>query len=152
MLNLLNAIPAKSPVEYKCDACNTAKAKKNRNCDLSEWVKAPLDLISADICGAFPVAKHWDEKYFLEAIDNYTWRSIVFTGKTCTDVAEQLFKWKKTAELQTEKRLKAVRINNAKELESRVNEWAEESGVEVQSTAAYTSSQNGTAEQALQST
>ena len=150
--NLPNAIPAKSPIEHKCDACSTAKAKKNRNHELAEHAKAPLDLVSADICGAFPVSKHWEETYFLEAIDNYTRRSVVFTGPTRKDVAEQLFEWKKTAELQVERRLKAIRIDNGRELESRAREWERESSVQVQLTAAYTSSQNGTAERALQST
>ena len=150
--NLPDAIPAKSPIEYKCDACSTAKAKKNRNHELSERAKQPLDLVSADICGPFPTSKHWEEHYFLEAIDNYTRRSVIFTGSTRASCAEQMFDWKKRAETQTDKRLKAIRIDNANELESRALRWAEESGVEYQPTAPYTSSQNGTAERALQST
>ena len=69
---LSNAVSAKSPIEYKCDACNTSKARKNRNHELAERAQAPLDLVAADICGPFPESKHWEEKYFLEAIDNYT--------------------------------------------------------------------------------
>ena len=149
---LPNAVSAKSPIEYKCDACNISKARKNRNHELAERAQAPLDLVAADICGPFPESKHWEEKYFLEAIDNYTRRSVVFTAADRKECAEQMFQWKKTAELQTDKRLKAIRLDNAKELESKANEWAAESGVHIQPTAPYTSSQNGTAERALQST
>jgi GAG-pre-integrase domain len=117
--NLPNAIPAKSPIKYKCNACNTAKAKKNQNHELLERAKQPLDLVSADICGQFPTSKHWDERYFLEAINNYTRHSVLFTGKTRANCAKQMFEWKKTAETQINKRLKAIRIDNALELESR---------------------------------
>jgi hypothetical protein len=77
---------------------------------------------------------------------------VIFTGETRSDCAEQMFEWKKRAETQTDKRLKAIRINNAHELESRALKWARESGVEYQPTVLYTSSQNGTAERALYST
>jgi hypothetical protein len=108
--------------------------------------------ISTSFYGSFPTAKHWDDKYFLEAIDNYTRRSVVFTRETRKDVAEQLFNWKKTVETQTERRLKAIRIDNARELDSRVQIWAKESRVEVQPTAAYTLSHNDVTERALQFT
>jgi hypothetical protein len=34
--NLSNVIPAKSLIEYKCNACNITKIKKNRNHELLE--------------------------------------------------------------------------------------------------------------------
>jgi beta-lactamase regulating signal transducer with metallopeptidase domain len=47
--NLPDAIPAKSPIKYKCNTCNIAKAKKNQNHELLERAKQPLDLVSIDI-------------------------------------------------------------------------------------------------------
>ena len=74
---------------------------------------------------------------------------MLFTEKTRADYTKQIFKWKKKAETQTDKRLKAIRINNVNELKSRALKWARESGVDYQPIASYTLSQNDTAKRAL---
>jgi hypothetical protein len=109
----------KSPIKYKYNACSIVKIKKNWNHELLKQTKAPLDLVSTDIYRQFLTSKYWDERYFLKVINNYTYCSVIFIEKTRLDCAEQIFKWKKRAEIQTNKRLKAIYINNASELESR---------------------------------
>ena len=47
--NLSDAIPIKSFIKYNCDACSTVKVKKNRNHELLERVREPLNLVSIDI-------------------------------------------------------------------------------------------------------
>jgi hypothetical protein len=49
-----------------------------------------------------------------------------------------MFKWKKRVEIQTNKRLKAIHINNASKLESCALKWVRESGVEYQPIVLYT--------------
>jgi hypothetical protein len=65
---------------------------------------------------------------------------VIFTGETRLDCAEQMFKWKKRAETQTNKQLKAIRINNTSKLESCALKWTRELEVEYQSIVLYTSS------------
>ena len=54
-------------------------------------MKTSLNLVSVNIYNKFSILKHWNKEYFVEIIDNYTQRSVVFTRSIKTDVIKQFF-------------------------------------------------------------
>ena len=49
-----------------------------------------------------------------------------------------MFKWKKKAEMQNDRQLKTIYIDNVNELKSYAFKWAEESDINYQPTVLYT--------------
>jgi hypothetical protein len=69
-----------------------------------------------------------------------------------TKVKLTLKTWKRSQELASGSKLKAMRTNNGGELKSTLDEWGTEIGIQPQYTVPYTSSQNEVAERNIQTT
>jgi len=82
-------------------------------------------------------------------VDNWSRKSWTLLFKDRKEILPRLNKWKVQAELETGHKLKASRTDNAPEILETLHEW-ENSGVAVQTTEPYTSSQNGLAERSIQ--
>jgi hypothetical protein len=78
----------------------------------------------------------------LTITDNYSRKSWIYLSKTRDTVYDSLIKWRKQVELETDLRLKAIRIDNAKELK-KIGELL---AVIIENTTPYTPEQNGVAE------
>ena len=134
-----------------CSSCAVGKMKKEINRTVVPRKEGILDLVSVDVCG--PLPKSYDGNiYFLNIVDNcsrYTW---TICTKDRKSIPSHLDVWKKSEELKTERKVKSIRLDNAKELLSIVNKWVKESGITLQDTEPYTSHQNGIAERSIQTT
>ena len=134
---------------FHYDVCHLAKSKKRRNHTISQRSDTLLDRISVDVCGKLPKGAK-GHIYFLMIIDSYSHYVAAIPAKGKDDCADELRIWKKEAELHTGFQLKAVRMDNVKELLAVGEEWKKDTGVKIEPTAPYTSSQNGLAERAIQ--
>ncbi|KAI0990952.1 hypothetical protein K3495_g17235, partial [Podosphaera aphanis] len=121
---------------------------------LAKWKNKPLELVSIDICGPFPASLR-GHRYWAELIDSATRRKWVLLLKTRDEIKEKLTIWRKRVELEKSSqgyKIKAVRSDNAGEIKSIVDNWAVTDGVKSESTAPYSSHQNGAAERTFRTT
>lgn len=134
-----------------CPSCSIGKMKKKINREVVPRKDEILDLISIDACGPLPFSLTGNS-YFLQIVDNRSRKTWIICTKDRKSIVRELNTWKKVVELQSNKKLKAVRLDNAKELLSIVNQWVKECGLILQDTEPYTSHQNGIAERSIQTT
>jgi len=78
----------------------------------------------------------------LTITDDYSRKSWIYLSKIRDALYDNLVKWRKQVELEADLRLKAIRIDNAKELK-KIGELL---GVITETTTPYTPEQNGVAE------
>jgi hypothetical protein len=83
-------------------------------------------------------------------VENATRREWVILVKTRDELVLKLCQWKIRVEQETQMRLIAVRVDNATELKSLLEDWVKVEGVVHQPTAAHQYNQNGLAERAIQ--
>lgn len=134
-----------------CEVCDTAKLVKFSSKRPTEPKDLPLELVSFDICGPLPVSINGN-KYFIEGRDNCTRKTWVIPIPDRKDAPEALDEWKMEAELESECKLKAVRIDNATELLKETKHWRKKHAVHTQTTVPHTSHQNGIPERAIRDT
>ena len=137
--------------KHMCTPCCVGKMKRKINRVVAERKDELLELISIDVCGQLPVSLQGNV-FFLEIVDNYSRKVWTVPVKDRKSVPGVLDTWKKVVELQTNKSIKAVRLDNAKELTSLLKKWTEKHGIRSQETEPYTSHQNGVAERSIQTT
>ena len=116
---------------------------------LAKHKEEVLALVSLDVAGPFPTSLRGN-RYFLQLIDNFSRKNWSIPLKTKDEAITALRTWRAKVELQTGKRLKAARSDNAPELTKVMNLWEKEDGVEAQYTTVATSNQNGPAERSIQ--
>ncbi|KAI0996956.1 hypothetical protein K3495_g11228 [Podosphaera aphanis] len=108
-----------------------------------------LALVYIDVAGPFPKSLR-ENKYFLQIIDNYTRKNWSIPLKSKDESAEMLKIWRTKVELQSGKKVKAVRSDNAPELKKLINQWERLDGIQVEYTVIASSNQNGAAERSIQ--
>ncbi|KAI0991074.1 hypothetical protein K3495_g17113, partial [Podosphaera aphanis] len=108
-----------------------------------------LALVHIDVAGPFPKSLRGN-KYFLQIVDNYTRKVWSFPIKTKDESPLCLQTWRNKVELQSGKKLKAVRSDNAPELKKTIDEWEREFGIQAEYTVIASSNQNGVAERSIQ--
>ena len=86
-----------------------------RNLRVSERKPGILHLVSFDVCGPLLLLRLGYE-YFLLLIDNYSRFNWVRLIKIRDDCYAVLDSWKLSVECRTDKKLRAVRLDNALEL------------------------------------
>lgn len=142
--------PVKVPSKMDmCEVCKLAKMRRRINHKLSKWKDQPLDLVSLDVAGPFPISLRGN-KYFVQIVDNATRKNWSIPLKTKDEIIPQLRKWKIQSELETGQRLRAARTDNAPEIKSILDEWCTKEGIHADYTVVYTSHQNGVAERSIQ--
>jgi hypothetical protein len=134
-----------------CAICHLANMRNRRNHSLSERKDQKLDLVSIDIAGPFPMSIN-GYRYFLQIVDNYTRYVWTINLKAKSDAKLELDRWRHRVEDQSQLRLRAVRSDNAAELNETVQNWCNLQNVEYEPTAPYSSHQNGVAEISIQIT
>lgn len=144
--------PIRLPKHRKpCPTCAIGKMKKRINRIVTPRKDGVLDLVSIDACGPLPKSLVGNTT-FLEIVDNHSRKVWTICTKDRKSIPAELDIWKNTVELQTGRKLKAVRLDNAPELLSLVKDWVKKHGLTLQDTEPYTSHQNGIAERAIQTT
>lgn len=144
--------PIKVPTKRDiCQVCCLTKSRDKINRKLSPRKDGPLDQISIDIAGPFPTSMNGN-RVFLEIVDNHTRKVWVIPLPTRDAAIEALKRWKLSTELETGRKLKAVKSDNAGELKLVIDKWCHEYGLKPEYTIPYTSHQNGLAERNIQTT
>lgn len=132
-----------------CDVCALTKMKNRIRKELSVWPTETLDLVQFDVAGPFQTTIRGN-RYFLLIIDICSRRTWVIPLKTKGDAYQALKNWKVNVELQSGKKIKRARSDNAPELLKATDDWRIEDGVLAQSTTIASSHQNGPAERSIQ--
>ena len=137
--------------KFVCSSCAKGKMKRSINHVVADRKEERLALISLDACGPLPLS-HAKNAYFIEVVDNHTrkvWTLPVPDRKSIPSVLDE---WKAHVELEIDKKIKAVRLDNASEHKVLLASWSKKHGIVAQETEPYTSHQNGVAERSIQTT
>ncbi|UYV66792.1 hypothetical protein LAZ67_4002870, partial [Cordylochernes scorpioides] len=109
----------------------------------------PLQLIHSDICGPMRTKSYGVALYFATFIDDFSRMIFTFVMKGKNEVFKGFIVFKRFAEKQTGKKIKAIRSDNAAEyLSSDFKEYLLEKGIRHQLSVEYSPQQNGVAERA----
>lgn len=141
-------IPAKIEI---CDVCAVTKFKKRLRKKLAKHKDKKLALIAVDTAGPFPPSIR-GFRWFAEVVDNWSRKVWILLLKNKDDIISALDQLILELERQTGEKLLATRSDNAGEILKVLSTWKVKEGVIPQTTATYTSSQNGAAERAIQNT
>jgi hypothetical protein len=128
-----------------CEACHTTKSTQAISRVPAEKATEPLKRIHIDFWGPYHEDTIDGQRHMLTITDDFTRKSWIYLVKDRTEVYTAFRQWQASTELESGHRLKAIRIDNAKEL-LKLGGELERTGVRVERTAAYTPSQNGVAE------
>ena len=144
--------PIQLPNEkHICSSCQIGKITQHVNHTVAERRDNILDSVSCDTCGPFPKSISGNA-YFVNLVDNATRRRWTIPVPDRKSIPERLDAWKSAVELQTDRKLKALRVDNALEFNSLLTEWGKKWGILQESTEPYTSHQNGIAERSIRTT
>jgi hypothetical protein len=132
-----------------CKSCQIGKMRNRTSKTLAVHKREALELVSLDIAGPFPTSLRGN-RYFMQIIDNFTRKNWSIPLKTKGEAMTSLRSWKVKEELQTGKKVKAARSDNAPELKNVLDTWEKEDGIRADYTTTATSSQNGPAERSIQ--
>jgi hypothetical protein len=132
-----------------CDPCLKGKMRNKISKTLAEHKKEMLALVSLDLAGPFPTSLRGNN-YLMQIICNYTRKNWSIPLKSKDQAIPELRRWKAKVELQTGKKVKACRSDNAPELKLVINQWETEDGVQADYTVIASSNQNGPAERSIQ--
>ena len=132
-----------------CEVCKLAKLRNQISKQLSPWKEQILELVSVDACGPLPKTLRGNS-YFGMLVENATRKEWVIPAKSRDELVLKLRQWKIRVERETQMRLIAVRVDNAAELKSLLEDWVKTEGVVHQPTAAHQHNQNGLGEKAIQ--
>jgi transposase InsO family protein len=152
-LHEITDIKAAIPINttHRCEVCDTTKMVKKSSKTPTTRKDDLLELVSFDICGPFPTSINGN-KYLLEGVDNSSRKSWSLPIPDRKSVDTVLDRWKAEVELQSGRKLQAIRIDNARELIKETSAWRDRNGIELQTTIPYTSHQNGVAEREIRIT
>ncbi len=132
-----------------CEVCKLAKLRNRISKQLNPWKDQILELVSVDACGPLPRTLRGNS-YFGMLVENATRKEWVIPAKTRDELVLKLRQWKIRVEQETQMRLIGVRVDNATELKSLLEDWVKTEGVLHQPTAPYQHNQNGVVERAIQ--
>ncbi|KAF7565152.1 hypothetical protein PtrM4_045860 [Pyrenophora tritici-repentis] len=128
---------------------NLYKMRNKMNKILAEHKKEVLALVSLDLAGPFPTSLRGNN-YLMQIICNHSRKNWSIPLKTKDQAILELRRWKAKVELQTGKKVKACRSDNAPELKLVINQWETEDGVQADYTVIASSNQNGPVERSIQ--
>lgn len=108
--------------KHICKACQIGKMKQSINHTVAERKDKALDVVSVDTCGPFPTSAR-GFTYFINLVDNYSRLVWTLFTKDRKSTREALDKWKAEVELQSGHKIKAIRVDNAKEFNTVISDW-----------------------------
>jgi hypothetical protein len=147
--NLTRSIKVPTDLEI-CDVCAVTKMKRRNSKVLAKHKDCRLALLSVDIAGLFPISMR-GYRWFAEIIDNWSRKVWILLLKNKDDIIPTLNNLAVVLERQSREKILASRSDNAGEIQKVLGEWKTKDRVIPQSTALYSSYQNGLAERGIQS-
>lgn len=135
---------------HQCKVCSLANMRNFKGA-VTERKNERLALVSIDVCGPFDGAiSRLGFKYWLEIVDNFSRKKWAIPLKQRQDAPKALQEWKIKAERQSKCLIGAVRSDGARELLAILKQWEKELGIQMHTTEAYNSLQNGVVERSIQ--
>ena len=129
----------------KCITCTQTKMTRIVNRNPPNKATKQLERVYSDFWGPYRVPNNQGSKYFVSFIDEFSGYSEIYLG--ARSELERLFRmYKNRIEIETGKRIRTLRCDNAAEYEKLARTILPE-GIVVEFTTAYTPEQNGVAEQ-----
>lgn len=133
----------------KCDICMRANIKNFYSKISSARKEKRLAVISVDIAGPFPISIR-GYSYFAEVVDNWSRKVWVILLAYKSELPAKQNELSIMLEKQSGEEILAGRSDGAPEILKLFGEWKSKRGIVTQTTAPYSSNQNGIAERAIQ--
>ncbi|KAI0995269.1 hypothetical protein K3495_g12913 [Podosphaera aphanis] len=140
-------IPQKLP---KCETCIRANIKNRFSKRIAPHPAKRLAVISVDVAGPFPVSIRGNS-YFAEVIDNWSRKVWILLLTRKSELPDKLNELSIILERQSGEEILAGRSDGAPEILKIFGVWRSKRGIVTQTTAPYSSNQNGTVERGIQS-
>ena len=132
-----------------CEHCILGKQSKTPipRVREGERAKVPLGIVYSDLTGPQDILSSGGAMYLMNIIDDYSSYPWGFTLKRKSDAAQVFKHWKDTLERETGHKIGIVRTDGGGEFTgSQYESMLKEEGIKHQTTAPYTSAQNGKSE------
>jgi transposase InsO family protein len=114
-------------------------------------VAEPLELVYADVCGPISPVTHGGNKYMFLIVDDYSRFMWEFVIKTKDEVFECFKSFKASIELETGRKIKALRTDNGGEFTSHsFKKICSQTRIKHQLTAPYSPQHNGVVERRIE--
>ncbi|KAI1006165.1 hypothetical protein K3495_g2047 [Podosphaera aphanis] len=133
----------------KCEVCVKANIKNRFSKKLSPHQAKHLAILSVDIAGPFPTSIRGNS-YFAEVIDSWSRKVWIIPIAKKSDLPAKLNELSIVLERQSGEEILAGRSDGAPEILKLFGVWKSKRGIVPQTTAPYSSNQNGMAERAIQ--
>lgn len=124
-----------------CDVCNRCKQTEKINRGPISKSNEILELIHSDTWGKCRAPVIFRSLYFITFTDDFSRKSMVYLMKSKIDVPHHFKDYKEKKELQSGKRIKAIRFDRGTEYKT-----IDFNGISKQISAPYTQHQNGVSE------
>ena len=129
-----------------CESCIKGKQSKLPFLKESQRTKGILEVIHTDICDPMEVKSLAGAKYFVTFTDEFSRYTIVYFLKEKSEVKNCLMNYVILIENQLNKKVKAIRSDNARDLSSDIQSFLANRGTIGQTSCSYTPQQNGVAD------
>lgn len=130
-----------------CEHCVLGKQTRVSFGTAIHQTRGILDYVHSDVWGPTKTASLSGRHWYVTFIDDYSRRVWVYTMMRKNEVLDIFSSWKKLAENETGKRIKALRTDNGGEYTSRAfQRFCRDEGIKRHFTVARTPQQNGVAE------
>jgi hypothetical protein len=130
-----------------CEHCNLANQTRQPSPDGESETTGVLELVHMDVCGPLEKRSKGGSRFFATFTDDYSKLLVAIPIERKSQVVGVVRNTVARLELQSEKKLKAVRTDRGSEsLNGEIAAYFGEKGVVHQSTARYSPEQNGVAE------
>lgn len=131
--------------KHKCETCVEAKLTRSSFKSIERNMES-FDLIHSDICDLKIVQTRGGNKYFITFVDDSTKYCYVYLLKSKDEMIEKFVLYKNEVENQLNKKIKVLRSDRGGEYEAPFAEFSAQHGIIHETTALYSSQQNGVAE------
>lgn len=131
----------------KCVACVKGKQTRNTFKNIGSRAQNILDLVHSDVCGPMTRPSIGSALYYVIFVDDFSRKVFLFTMKTKDEVTDKFIEFKNRVERESGRKIGILRSDNGGEyVNKRLKDILIKCGIKHQTTAPYTSEQNGVAE------
>ncbi|KMQ91985.1 gag-pol polyprotein [Lasius niger] len=136
-----------SPLREPCVICCKGKQHRQPHPSVNKRTKQVLELLHMDLCGPMENTSLGGSRYFMTIVDDHSRKIFIYFLEKKSQALECFEDFKKEAENQMERKIKAIRTDNGKEFVNKeFSAFLRDSGIHHQTTIPHTPQQNGLAE------
>jgi len=131
-----------------CEACIQAKqTRKGYPAEAEHRAKIPGERSMSDVWGPAATQAISGAKYYISFTDDNTRFVTVYGLKSKADAVNRIKEYTNIVNNKFDRKIKYLRFDNGKELVNEATQrWAVDNGIQIETTAPYSPSQNGVAE------